>query len=181
MNDAAKKHDTAMYAVLKLDADVIDNTAKEFDKLYAVNFNCPGQTVVSGLKSSFEGFEEKIKSRGGRLVPLAVSAAFHSPFMNDAADAFAEELKKADIKVRALPLYSNMTAEIYTDDEVELLSKQICNPVKWENIIRNMIADGIDTFIEIGPGKTLTNMIKKIDPEVTAHTVMDHLAEDNIC
>lgn len=181
MQCEAEKFDTSMAAVVKLTPETVKELCSKYNDVYPVNFNCPGQITVSGLSEQMPDFFTDVKSAGGRAIPLKVKGAFHSPFMNDAADAFAEELKKADIKVRALPLYSNMTAEIYTDDEVELLSKQICNPVKWENIIRNMIADGIDTFIEIGPGKTLTNMIKKIDPEVTAHTVMDHLAEDNIC
>ena len=82
-----------------------------------------------------------------------------------------------ELGVSKVTIYSNMTAEPYTDDVVGLLSKQICSPVQWEKIIRNMIDNGIDTFIEIGPGRTLTNMIKKIDTEVTALTVTEYLAE----
>ena len=96
-------------------------------------------------------------------------------------DIPAEELEKAETKERSITLYSNMTAEVYTDDVVGLLSKQICSPVQWEKIIRNMIADGVDAFIEIGPGKTLTNMIKKIDAEVKAVSVNDYLAEVDVC
>ena len=116
----------------------------------------------------------------GRAIPLKVKGAFHSPFMKAAAESFAEELEKAETKERSITLYSNMTAEVYTDDVVGLLSKQICSPVQWEKIIRNMIADGVDTFIEIGPGKTLTNMIKKIDAEVKAVSVNDYLAEVDV-
>ena len=93
--------------------------------------------------------------------------------MKEAAAAFAEELKKAEIKKQNIALYSNMTAKAYTEDVVGLLSKQICNPVQWENIIRNMISNGIDTFIEIGPAKTLSNMIKKIDSEVKTYSVSE--------
>ena len=96
-------------------------------------------------------------------------------------DIPAEELEKAETMERSITLYSNMTAEVYTDDVVGLLSKQICSPVQWEKIIRNMIADGVDAFIEIGPGKTLTNMIKKIDAEVKAVSVNDYLAEVDVC
>ena len=97
--------------------------------------------------------------------------------MNEAASAFAEELSKAEIKAPEVMIYSNMTAEPYTADVAGLLSGQICNPVRWESIIRAMIASGIDTFIEIGPGKTLTNMIKKISAEVVAVSVTEYLSE----
>ena len=126
-------------------------------------------------------FFSDIKAAGGRAIPLKVKGAFHSPFMKAAAESFAEELKQSVTKERNITLYSNMTAEVYTDDVVGLLSKQICSPVQWEKIIRNMIADGVDAFIEIGPGKTLTNMIKKIDAEVKAVSVNDYLAEVDVC
>ena len=101
--------------------------------------------------------------------------------MNEAAKSFSRELTAVDIKDKKITLYSNMTAQPYSDDVIGLLSNQICNPVQWENLIRNMTADGIDTFIEIGPGKTLTNMIKKIVPEVTALSVTEYLSEVESC
>ena len=101
--------------------------------------------------------------------------------MKEAANAFAKELAQAEIKKKTVTLYSNMTAEPYTDDVVGMLSKQIESPVLWEKIIRNMIDDGIDTFIEIGPGKTLTNMIKKINLDVKAVSVSEYLAEVEAC
>ena len=93
--------------------------------------------------------------------------------MKEASEAFAEELKKAKINKGEIALYSNMTAKPYTEDVAGLLSKQICSPVEWEMIIRGMIAEGIDTFIEIGPGKTLFNMIKKIDDSVKVYAVAE--------
>ena len=93
----------------------------------------------------------------------------------------SEELKKADVKENTIPLYSNRTAKPYGDDVVSLLSSQICHPVQWEKIIRNMIADGVDTFIEIGPGKTLTNMIRKISADVKAVNIIEYLAEVEGC
>ena len=110
-----------------------------------------------------------------------MTGAFHSPFMNDAADAFARELEAVSYTSGEIPLYSDMTARPYTQDVTHLLSRQICNPVQWEALIRNMIADGIDTFVEIGPGKTLTNMMKKIDPAVKAYTVKEYLSEAKPC
>ena len=173
MNDAAQKFDTAMYAVLKLDKDVVDKTAKEFEKLYAVNFNCPGQTVVSGLKSSFAAFEEKIKELGGRILPLAVSAAFHSPFMSDAAQDFGNELKNFDIKKPKIDVYANLTAEKYGEDVISYLENQMKSPVKWQETIENMINDGYTDFIEVGAGKTLCSLIKKISKDVRVYSVQD--------
>ena len=103
----------------------------------------------------------EIKAQGGRIVPLKVGGAFHSPFMEEAAKAFAKELEKAELKERSIPLYANRTAGLYpcaAADVIELLSTQISSPVLWERLIRRMIADGINTFVELGPGKTLTNM-----------------------
>ena len=94
---------------------------------------------------------------------------------------FAEELKTAEMKERNITLYSDMTAEPYGDDVIGLLSSQICSPVQWETIIRNMVSDGVDTFIEIGPGKTLTNMIKKISADVKAVNITEYLAEAEGC
>ena len=101
--------------------------------------------------------------------------------MNEAAKAFAEELKTVEMKERNITLYSDMTAEPYGDDVIGLLSSQICSPVQWETIIRNMVSDGVDTFIEIGPGKTLTNMIKKISADVKAVNITEYLAEAEGC
>lgn len=181
MQREAEKFDTSMAAVVRLTPEQVKEVCEKYTNVYPVNFNCPGQVTVSGLSSQMVDFFADVKSAGGRAIPLKVKGAFHSPFMNEAADKFAEELAGAKIKERAVTLYSNMTAEPYADDVVELLSKQICNPVQWEKSIRNMIADGVDTFIEIGPGKTLTNMIKKIDAEVKAVSVTEYLAEVEGC
>lgn len=146
-----------------------------------MNFNCPGNISVSGLAGQLPAFSADVKAAGGRALPVKVKGAFHSPFMQEAAAAFADELAKTTIKTGTITLYSNVTAQPYGDDAAALLSKQIASPVQWERTIRNMIASGIDTFIEIGPGKTLTNMIKKIDTQVTALTVTEYLAEVAAC
>lgn len=171
MNEAAKGADTAMCAILKLDAKTVADTAAEFEQLYAVNFNSPGQTVVSGLKSSMDAFAEKIKELGGRAVPLAVNAAFHSPFMEDAARGFGEELKKFDIKKPEIPVYANLTAKDYPEDIAATLESQMKSPVRWQETIENMIADGFTDFIEVGPGNTLCGLIKKISKEVNTYSV----------
>ena len=171
MNEAADPENAAMCAVLKLDSETVTKTVKEFDKLYAVNYNCPGQTVVSGLKSSMLGFEEKVKELGGRCIPLAVSGAFHSPFMSDAAEKFEAELNNYEIASPKIPVYANLTAKPYEDEIIQALKMQMQSPVKWQETIENMIADGFTDFIEVGPGKTLCGLIKKISKEVNVYSV----------
>ena len=181
MQREAEKFDTAMAAVVKLTPQQVQEVCGKYSDVYPVNFNCPGQITVSGLSAQMADFAADVKAAGGRAIPLKVKGAFHSPFMKEAAKAFARELATAEVKERTIRLYSNMTAEPYGEDVVELLSAQICNPVQWEKSVRNMIADGVDTFVEIGPGKTLTNMIKKISEEVKAVSAMEYLAEVEAC
>ena len=173
MDGAAACEDTAMCAVLKLDRETVINTAAAFHRLYAVNFNCPGQIVVSGLKSSINEFADKVKELGGRCIPLSVSAAFHSPFMNDAAAKLGEELASYSIKATDIPVYSNLTAAPYTDDVSNSLEMQMRSPVKWQETIENMISDGFTRFVEVGPGKTLCGFIKKISKDVQVFSVQD--------
>lgn len=173
MQGAAEKVDTSMAAVVKLTEDVLQSICDKFDGIYPVNFNCPGQITVAGISSQMPDFFNAVKAEGGRAIPLKVKGGFHSPFMTDAASAFAEELKKVDFSSPKVPLYANLNAQPYGEDVVSTLSEQICNPVRWEKTIQNMIKDGVDTFIEIGPGKTLTNMVAKIDKTVKAYSVSD--------
>ena len=171
MNEAADPENSAMCAVLKLDSETVTKTAAEFDNLYAVNYNCPGQTVVSGLKHNMPAFEEKIKELGGRCIPLAVSGAFHSPFMSGAAEKFEAELKNYEITAPKIPVYANLTAKPYEDNIAGVLKMQMQSPVKWQETIENMIKDGFTDFIEVGPGKTLSGLIKKISKEVKVYSV----------
>ena len=181
MQREAEKQDTSMAAVVKLTEEQVREICGRHKDVYPVNFNCPGQVTVSGLSSQMTGFMEDVKAAGGRAIPLKVKGAFHSPFMRKAADEFADTLAQAEIRENRIPLYSNMTAGLYTGNAAELLSGQICSPVLWEKIIRNMISDGVETFIEIGPGKTLCNMIKRISSDVTAVSVTDYLSEVEAC
>ena len=177
MQAEAQKHDTAMAAVVKLTAQQVAAIAEKYPGIYPVNFNCPGNVTVSGLAFQMGAFSADVKAAGGRALPLKVKGAFHSPFMQGAADAFAAELRKVEIRDHEIALYSNVMGKPYGEDVAALLSMQIASPVRWEDLIRNMIGDGVDTFIEIGPGRTLTNMIKKIDDQVTAKTVTEFLEE----
>ena len=171
MQEAAEAADTAMCAVVKLDAETVAKTAAEFRELYAVNFNCPGQTVVSGLSESMPAFTAKIKELGGRCIPLAVSAAFHSPFMAEAAAEFGRYLSAQSFNAPRVPVYANLTALPYESNVAETLGKQMCNPVRWQETIEHMIADGFTDFIEVGAGKTLSGLVKKISADVRIYNV----------
>ena len=173
MQGAAEKHETSMAAVVKLTHEQIVELCGKYENVYPVNFNCPGQITVSGLASEMISFISDVKDAGGRAIPLKVKGAFHSPFMNDASKSFASELSKSNINKPKYKLYSNVTAREYGENIAELLSEQICSPVRWEEIIEHMIGCGIDTFIEIGPGKTLSNMIIKISSDVKVYSVSD--------
>ncbi len=181
MQSEAGKYDTSMAAVVKLGNSEVISLCDKYSHVYPVNFNCPGQVSVSGLTSQMTDFAASVKEAGGRAIPIKVKGGFHSPFMKAAAKGFAEELKKVQFGDRKYTLYSNMTAKPYEGDAAALLSAQICNPVKWEDTIRDMLEKGVDTFVEIGPGKTLTNMIKRIDPDVRALGFDEYLAEVEAC
>ena len=173
MQEAAEQQDTSMVAVVKLDNETVRALCKSYSAVYPVNFNCPGQVSVAGLSEQMKDFSADVKAAGGRAIPLKVKGGFHSPFMNGAAEAFAEALSGVTFRVGNTVLYSNKTAMPYGENTADLLSEQICSPVLWNELIGHMIADGIDTFIEIGPGRTLTNMIKKINAEVKVYSVCD--------
>lgn len=171
MEQVAEKHNTSMVAVVKLSAEKVKELASRYTQVYPVNFNCPGNISVSGDAEQILKFSEDVKNAGGRAIPLKVKGAFHSPYMKSASDSFAKFIDKVNFKKPKVELYSNLTAKPYGENIRELLSLQISNPVLWEEIIRDMINSGIDTFIEIGPGRTLTNMIGKISTEVRAYSI----------
>lgn len=165
----AEKVDSAMAAVLKLENEVVEQICAQIPDAYPVNYNCPGQVTVACLKSSLDSLSAAVKQAGGRALPLKVRGGFHSPFMSTASTAFSDALDACTINAPAIPLYSNYTGLPYEGDPRLLLSRQIANPVRWEGTIRHMLTQGIDTFVEVGPGNVLTGLIKKIAPE--AHTI----------
>ncbi len=173
MQAAAEKTDASMAAVVKLDDRKVEELCAKYSAVYPVNFNCPGQVSVAGLSSQMADFAADVKAAGGRALPIKVKGGFHSPFMQEASAAFAAELSKVTFRDGDAVLYSNKTAQPYTQDVAGLLAQQISSPVRWEALIRNMMKAGVDTFIEIGPGKTLGNMIRKISGEVRVFSVAD--------
>lgn len=173
MQQASENHAMQMAAVVKLSNDQVIATCDEFEGVYPVNFNCPGQVTVSAIAEQMTKFSARVKEIGGRAIPLKVKGGFHCPYMAEASKAFLKVLDDVNLEPPKIVLYSNYTAKPYGDNQKELLSKQICSPVLWEQSVRNMILDGIDTFIEVGPGRTLSNMIKKIDSTVKVYSVLD--------
>ena len=171
--------DGGMAAVIGLDrdavADVIGAVASPAD-LVVANDNAPGQVVISGTREALLNAEEALKAAGARrVIPLPVSGPFHSPWMAEVSDALAAAFEEADWSNAAPPVVSNVTAEPVTDAERirNLLAEQVRSPVEWVAGVRRMADDGVDTFIECGPGAALTGMVKRIAPEARTLNVSD--------
>lgn len=171
MEKDAEKVPTSMVAVIKLKREDVEQLCSRYPDIYPVNFNCPGQISVSGLTDQIESFRADVKASGGLAKPVKVKGAFHSPFMSDAAEAFKKLLSDVEIKRPQIALYSDKTGDVYGENMKETLGEQIKSPVQWETIIRNMIKNGADTFIEVGPGKTLCGFVKRIDSNVKYYAV----------
>ncbi|HOV68731.1 MAG TPA: ACP S-malonyltransferase [Clostridia bacterium] len=173
MEKAANEVNGAMAAVLKLDNDIICEICSQVGNVMPANFNSPGQCVISGLADAVDRAIKLAMDAGGRAIKLPVSGAFHSPYMKSAAEKFYEHLISIKFSPAEYELYSNVTADKYGDDYAYLLSQQIVSPVRWEETILNMHAKGIDVFIEAGPGKTLSGLVKRILPGSTVLYVED--------
>lgn len=174
MQADAEKADSIMAVVLKLQPEKVEELCAQFEDVYPANYNCPGQITVACLKERLAPFSDAVREAGGRTVPVRVRGGFHSPFMLEASRQFMLLLREREIRAPRIPLYSNCTGLPYEGDFRELLSRQICGPVRWEAIVRNMIAQGADAFFEVGPGNVLSGMIKKIDPAVRTFTVENY-------
>jgi len=172
MHECTQKSKGAMFAVLKLSDSIVEDICKNLADAYPVNYNSPGQVVVACAQSAAEDLQKAVAEAGGRSMKLAVSGAFHSPFMNEASVSVEAYLENEIFGEMKTPLYSNTTAQIY-DEPKKLLAKQINHPVLWQKSVENMISDGFDVFIEVGPGKTLSGLIKKINPNVQVYNVSD--------
>jgi len=172
MHNCAQINKGSMFAVVKLTDEKVEEICDSLSQAYPVNYNSPGQVVVACAGSTEEKLQEAVRENGGKAIKLAVSGAFHSPFMDDASRSVAGYLVKENLGTTRIPIYSNTTAKEY-DAAKELLTKQINHPVLWQKTIENMIEDGFDIFIEVGPGKTLSGLIRKINPDVTVHNVSD--------
>ena len=171
MNEAAQKNPGAMAAVMKLSPQQVETLCGPIENAWPVNYNSPKQTVVAASADTIDQVVEAASAQRGRAVKLAVSGAFHSPLMHSAADGLREYLASVSLREERLPVYANLTAEPYGEDKKETMAAQCENPVRWQKTIENMIANGVDTFIEVGVGKTLAGLIQKINPEVTVYQI----------
>ena len=176
----------AMVAVLGLDTAVIEKICEETEGCVSIaNYNCPGQIVITGEEGAAQAAVEKLTAAGAkRCVPLKVSGPFHSSLLVGAGEKLAKELENVEICDIQIPYIANVTAD-YVKDKSEvksLLEKQVSSSVKWQQTIERMIADGVDTFIEIGPGKTLSGFMRKINKDMKVYNVekvedLDKLSE----
>ncbi len=165
----------AMSAVLGMEAEPVEKicaeTAEEMSKVVSVaNYNCPGQIVITGEAEAVAAAGEKLKEAGAkRVLPLKVSGPFHSKLLESAAKRLSEVLEDVELKYENIPYVANLIAEyVYSHKDTKaLLSAQVCGSVRWQQSVEKMIEDGVDTFVEIGPGKTLSGFMRKINKEVT--------------
>ena len=165
----------AMTAVMGLSNDVIEKICAETEGIVSVaNYNCPGQTVITGEENAVSRAAESLKAAGAkRCIPLKVSGPFHSKMLEEAGKKLAEELEKVEIQEIQIPYITNVTADYVTEKSQvkNLLERQISSSVRWQQSVERMVQDGVDTFIEIGPKKTLTGFLRKIAPEAVGYNV----------
>ncbi len=172
MQQAGLENPGTLAAIVGLESDKVENLCKEASVegiVQCANFNSPGQIVISGSISGVRKAIELCKSNGAKLAKeLVVSGAFHSPLMQSAKDSLLDVLVLTSFYDARFPVYANVTAKPVTKkDEIKnLLHQQVTSPVRWEETIKNMIADGFDEFYEIGPGKVLQGLVKRINPDV---------------
>lgn len=174
MQNTVPAGEGAMAAVLGMEAETIEGVISDIEGVSIANYNCPGQIVITGVTAGVEKAAEKLKEAGAkRVVMLNVSGPFHSPLLKKAGEELLEELEKVEIHKLSIPYVTNVTAE-FVDDEKEikdLLGAQVSSSVRWEQSIRKMIEKGVDTFVEIGPGKTLAGFMRKISRDVAMYNI----------
>ncbi|RIU96401.1 ACP S-malonyltransferase [Oceanobacillus picturae] len=178
MEEAFPKGQGTMAAVLGLDEEAIASTlAKVEDETVNIaNLNCPGQVVISGSQAGVELATSLLKERGAkRVLPLNVSGPFHSILMQPASEAFSKYLDEVKINDASIPVYANVTATPVTESGKirELLIEQLYSPVRFEESIRHMLDEGVDALVEVGNGKVLSGLVKKIDKSVKTFAVQD--------
>lgn len=179
MQEAVPEGKGAMAAVLGLEVEKLKEACVEAGKfgiVEAANFNCPGQIAIAGEVAAVEKAAELAKTAGAkRVVMLSVSGPFHTSMLKPASEKLAAELEKTEVNDLKVPVITNVTGQyIKSKDEIKgLLTKQVMSSVLWEATINRMLSDGVDTFIEIGPGKTLCSFVKKINKSVRTFNIED--------
>lgn len=176
MQQACQLQPSTMAAVLKLDDASVEQICREISVTEVVvpaNYNCPGQLVISGTLAGVESAIQQVKALKGRALPLAVGGAFHSPLMEPARQQLAEAIAQTPFKTPVCPIFQNVTAQPETDPHhiQQNLIAQLTAPVRWTEIVQNMILAGGEQFFEVGPGTVLQGLIHKIDPIVSVTSV----------
>lgn len=160
----------AMAAVLGLDIPAIEQACEQTEGIVSIaNYNCPGQIVITGEAAAVTAAGDRCKEAGAkRVVPLKVSGPFHSQMLTGAGEKLGLELEKVTISDFTIPYVANVTADYVTDKAVvkDLLIRQVSSPVRWQQTIERLLADGYDEFVEIGPGRTLAGFMRKINRDV---------------
>jgi len=178
MQAAADATPSGMVSLLLLDRDKVEGVCREalsVGTLKIANYLCPGNTVVSGAKAACARAVELAEQAGGKAIPLTVAGAFHTDIMKPADARLADALASVAVQKPTIPVYSNVDARTHDDpDEIrQLLVRQVVSPVLWEESIRNMLAAGAGPFYEVGPGKVLRGLLKRIDRKMDCHSVND--------
>lgn len=180
MNEAVPAGEGAMVAILGMDADalkqVTDKVTEDGHLVRLANLNCPGQIVISGTAKGVELASEQAKENGAkRAIPLDVSGPFHSELMKPAAEKLKEVLDSCELKNADVPVISNVSADVMTDKEEikEKLIERLYSPVRFEETVNKLIAEDVTTFIEIGPGKVLSGLVKKVNRRLKTIAVSD--------
>ena len=174
MQNTVPKGEGAMAAVIGAETELIEKCLAPIEDVSIANYNCPGQIVITGKKLAVEQAVEALKAAGvRRCVMLNVSGPFHSTMMIPAGEALDQEMADMQWSELKIPYVTNVTAEYVTDiqETRALLAKQVASSVRWQASMERMIADGVDTFVEIGPGKTLAGFMRKINRNAKVYTV----------
>ena len=175
MEEAVPEGAGAMMAILTRKEIPMEEICERVPgQVVVANYNCPGQIVITGKTAAVEKAAESLKAAGAkRAVLLNVSGPFHSKMLESAGEELAKEMEKRNFEPLAIPYVTNVTAKYVTDikETKALLAKQISSPVRWEESVRTMIEDGVDTFVEIGPGKTLAGFMRRIDKGVKVYNI----------
>ena len=184
MEQAVPAGKGSMAAVMGMETEKIEEVLADIADVSIANYNCPGQIVITGLAEAVAEASEKLKAAGGRrVISLNVSGPFHSQMLVPAGEKLAEELEHTRFHELRIPYVTNVTAEKVTDirETPGLLTTQISSPVRWMQSMERMIADGVDTFVEIGPGKTLEGFLRKIDRSVKVFHISQWEDVDKVC
>ena len=184
MQEAVPAGEGSMAAVLGMDGPSIEKVLEGRDGVWIANYNCPGQIVITGYKAPVEEASKALQGAGAkRVLPLKVSGPFHSPLMDPAGEGLKEVFDQMELSSLKLPYVTNVTAEYVSDiaQTKDLLIRQVSSSVRWQQSVEALIAAGVDTFVEIGPGRTLTGFLRKIDRQVKGYNIRTWEEMQKVC